>query len=274
MRTVTLRHGGEMPRVGLGTWPMDDAEAETAVATAIAGGYRLIDTAENYGNEDGVGRGIRASGVARDQIFITTKLNKRWHGVDLVAEAVNRSADRLGVDYLDLILIHWPNPAQDRYVEAWQGLIALRDTGRVRAIGTSNFKPAHLRRLEKETGVLPEVNQIELSPFATRTASRSYHDENGIVTESWSPLGGSANRILRAPLIVELAARRDRSPAQIVLRWHLEIGAAPIPKSSNPERLAANLDVFDFALAPQEVAAISALDRGESTVVDSDSFGH
>ncbi|MGZ4617011.1 MAG: aldo/keto reductase, partial [Actinomycetes bacterium] len=173
-----------MPRLGLGTWPMDDAQVESAVVAAVQRGYRLFDTAENYGNERGVGRGLRASGVPRTELFVTTKLNKRWHGVDLVAEAFGRSADRLGLDYIDLLLIHWPNPGQDRYVQAWQGLVRLLEEGRVRAIGTSNFKPAHLARILAETGVAPDVNQIQLHPGLTREAARAYHADHGIVTES------------------------------------------------------------------------------------------
>ncbi len=272
--TVELRHGAKMPRVGLGTWPMSDREAETVIAQAIGLGYRLIDTAENYGNEAGVGRGIRASGVSRQDVFVTTKFNRRWHGANLVAEAVSRSCDRLGVDYLDLMLIHWPNPAQDRYVEAWEGLAAMLKEGRVKAIGTSNFKPAHLDRVIAETGVVPDVNQIELNPLVTREAARSYHEKHGIVTESWAPLGGGGNSVLREPAVRDIAARIGKTPGQVVLRWHLELGAVPIPKSSNRDRLADNLDVFGFELEPADIEAISALDQGEAMAADSDAFGH
>lgn len=272
--TIELPHGAAMPRLGLGTWPMDDAEAETAIATAIEAGYRLIDTAENYENERGVGRGLKASGVPREEIFVTTKFNKRWHGVELVAEAFERGADRLGLDYLDLLLIHWPNPGQDRYVQAWQGLAQLLESGRVRAIGTSNFKPSHLERIIAETGVVPDVNQIQLSPFITRESSRAYHDGHGIVTESWSPIGGQGRDALRAPVVTKLAERYGRTPAQIVLRWHVQLGLVPIPKSSDPQRQRQNIQVFDFALADEEMAAISALDRGDGSGMDSDRFGH
>lgn len=272
--TVELRHGAKMPRVGLGTWPMSDREAETVIAQAIGLGYRLIDTAENYGNEAGVGRGIRASGVSRQDMFVTTKFNRRWHGASLVAEAVSRSCDRLGVDYLDLMLIHWPNPAQDRYVEAWEGLAAMLKEGRVKAIGTSNFKPSHLDRVIAETGVVPDVNQIELNPLVTREAVRSYHEKHGIVTESWAPLGGGGNSVLREQVVRDIAARIGKTPGQVVLRWHLDLGAVPIPKSSNRDRLANNLDVFGFELEPADIEAISALDRGEAMAADSDAFGH
>lgn len=272
--TITLKHGAQLPRLGLGTWPMDDAEAETVIAAAIESGYRLVDTAENYRNERGVGRGLKASGVPREELFVTTKFNKEWHGVELAAEAFERSADRLGLDYVDLLLIHWPNPQQDRYVEAWQGLIRLLEDGRVRAIGTSNFKPTHLERIIAATGVAPDVNQIQLSPLVARESARAYHAEHGIVTQSWSPIGGQGTDVLREPVVVALAERYGRTPAQIVLRWHMELGLVTVPKSSNPERLRQNLDIFDFSLAAEDVAAISALDRGDAAGADSDLFGH
>ncbi|MDG6103734.1 aldo/keto reductase [Dactylosporangium aurantiacum] len=272
--TVALPHGAAMPRLGLGTWPMDDAAAETTVATAIELGYRLVDTAENYGNERGVGRGLKASGVPREELFVTTKFNKRWHGVDLAAEACERSLDRLGLDHADLLLIHWPNPGQDRYVQAWQGLVRLLEDGRVRAIGTSNFKPAHLERVIAETGVVPDVNQVQLSPMVTRESTRAFHARHGIVTQSWSPIGGEHNDVLREPVVTTIAERHGRTPAQVVLRWHMELGLTAVPKSSDPQRLRQNLDVFDFALTTDEVAALSALDRGDAAGADSDAFGH
>lgn len=272
--TVALPHGAAMPRLGLGTWPMDDAEAERVIAEAVAIGYRLVDTAENYGNERGVGRGLKASGAAREDLFVTTKFNKRWHGVELAAEAFERSADRLGLDYVDLLLIHWPNPDQDTYVEAWQGLARLLEQGRVKAIGTSNFKPAHLERIIAETGVVPDVNQIQLNPGVVRAAPRTFHAEHGIVTQSWSPLGGEGVDVLQRQAIVDLAERYGKTPAQIVLRWHMELGLTAVPKSSDAERLAQNLDIFDFALTGEDVDAISGLDQGEDAAVDSDAFGH
>jgi 2,5-diketo-D-gluconate reductase A len=272
--TVTLLHGAEMPRLGLGTWPMDDSAAEATVAAAIESGYRLVDTAENYGNERGVGRGLKASGVPREELFVTTKFNKRWHGVELAAEAFERGAERLGLEYIDLLLIHWPNPRQDRYVEAWRGLARLLEGGRLRAIGTSNFKPAHLERVIAETGVVPDVNQVQLSPTVTRESTRAYHAQHGIVTQSWSPIGGEGNDVLSEPVVVELAGRHGRTPAQIVLRWHMELGLTAIPKSSDPVRLRQNLDIFDFSLSAEEVASISALDQGDSAGADSDAFGH
>jgi 2,5-diketo-D-gluconate reductase A len=272
--TVALLHGAHIPQLGLGTSPMNDAQTERAVVAALDAGYRLIDTAENYGNERGVGAGIRASGLARQDVFVTTKFNKRWHGTDLVRKAVGGSLERLGLEYVDLLLIHWPNPQQDRYVDAWRGMVGLLDDGLVRAIGTSNFKPAHLRRLIDETGIVPDVNQIQLSPLVSRAASRAFHEERGIVTESWSPLGGGGADVLSQPLVADLADTYGRTPAQIALRWHVQLGLVTIPKSSDPERLRQNLDVFDFALEQADMDALSALDQGEDAAVDSDRFGH
>jgi 2,5-diketo-D-gluconate reductase A len=272
--TVVLRRGAVMPRLGLGTASMNDAAAERAVASAIEAGYRLIDTAENYADEVGVGRGLKASGIARADVFVTTKFNKRWHGVELVQQAFEASAARLGVDYIDLLLIHWPNPDQNRYVDAWQGLLRLFEQGQVRAIGTSNFKPAHLDRLLAETGQLPDVNQIQANPDLVRSVPRTYHDNKGIVTMAWSPLGGSRTDLFTRPTVTEIAQRHGKSPAQIVLRWHIEIGLVPIPRSSNHERLVQNLDIFDFSLSADEIQTLSALDRGESAATDSDTVGH
>lgn len=271
--TVDLRSGVVMPRIGLGTWPMSNDEAEIAVSSAIEMGYRLIDTAFNYKNEEGIGRGILQSGVPRDELFITTKFNVEWHGIDLVRDAWRGSAARLGLDYLDLLLIHWPNPARDRYVEAWRGLARLHDDGAVRSIGVSNFKPAHLTRLIEETGVVPDVNQIQLNPRLTRDDTRGFDDDHGIVTESWSPLG-QGRGLLQEEAVLGLAARLGRTPAQVVLRWHLELGLVAIPKTASPLRMAENLDVFDFGLTSEDVAALSLLDRGEAAAVDSDAFGH
>ncbi len=271
--TVRLHSGATMPRLGLGTWPMDDAEAERAVAQAVELGYRLVDTAYAYGNETGVGRGLRASGVPREELFVTTKFNAASHGVREAQEAFEAAAGRLGLEYLDLLLIHWPNPAQDRYVEAFEGLIELHEAGRVRALGTSNFKPAHLERVREATGRSPDVNEIELDPTLTRTGPRGYHETHGIVTESYSPLGhGSA--LLEHPAVRRLAGRHGRTPAQVVLRWHMELDLVTIPKSSDPTRMRENLEVFDFTLEPEEVAELSALDRGEEAATDSDRTGH
>jgi 2,5-diketo-D-gluconate reductase A len=271
--TLALVNGARIPRLGLGTWPLDDAQAEVAVRQAIENGYRLVDTAENYQNETGVGRGIKVSGIAREDVFITTKFNKRWHSVEGARQAFEASAERLGVDYIDLLLIHWPNPDQGRYVDAFAGLVELLRGGQVRAIGTSNFKPAHLDRVLAETGVTPDVNQIQLDPRLTRDATRAYDAEHGIVTESWSPIarGGA---LLAEPVITDLAQRYGKTPAQIVLRWHIELGLVTVPKSATLQRIRENIDIFDFELTGDEVAALSALDRGESEAADSDAFGH
>lgn len=269
--TVTLSNGSAMPRIGLGTSPMNDADAERAVRTAFELGYRLIDTAENYRNETGVGRALKD--VPRDEIFVTSKFNKRWHSVDGARQAFEVSAEKLGVEYLDLLLIHWPNPAQDRYVEAWQGLIALRDAGLVRAIGTSNFKPAHLQRLIDETGVAPEVNQIQLSPVWTKASEREFHRQHGIVTEAWSPLGKGTD-LLEHPAVQEIAKTHGRSPGQVVLRWETQQDVVPIPKSADRQRLADNLAVFDFELTEAELDALSALDGSAKPPADSDHAGH
>ena len=272
--TVPLRHGSAVPALGLGTWPMDDNTAERVVPLAVDLGYRLFDTAENYRNERGVGAGLRAAGVPRDHLFVTTKFNAKWHGRDLARQALEDSLERLGIDYVDLLLVHWPNPAQDRYVEAWQGVLDLRATGRVRAAGVSNFTPTHLDRLATETGELPELNQIQLCPTAVRSETVAYHAEHGIVTQSWSPLGRADAALLAADAVVEAARRHDRTPGQIVLRWHVQQGYSTVPKSSDPQRLAQNLAVFDFALTDDEMQAIGALDRGGEGVVDPHEFGH
>ena len=271
--TIHLAHGAAMPRLGLGTWPLVGDEARAAVLHALSVGYRLIDTSEQYANEEAVGAALRAGGIPREEVFITSKFNARWHGFDLVREACEASLQRLGVDYLDLYLVHWPNPWLDRYVDAWKGLIALREAGAVRAIGTSNFLPAHIDRLLAETGVAPEVNQIELDPTLPQAERRAYHQRHGIVTEAWSPLG-RGGELLRDPVVRELASRHGKSPAQIVLRWHVEHEVVPAPRSSNPERITENLDVFDFQLASDELESMRVLDRGRAPERDPESHGH
>jgi 2,5-diketo-D-gluconate reductase A len=262
-----------LPRVGLGTSPMNDADAERAVVQALEVGYRLVDTAENYRNEVGVGRALKASGLAREEVFVTSKFNKRWHSVAGARTAFEASAEKLGLEYLDLLLIHWPNPDQDQYVDAWRGLIELREAGLVRAIGTSNFKPAHLQRLIDETGIAPEVNQVQLSPMWTKQAERAFHATHNIVTEAWSPLGKGTD-LLDHPTVRAAAKAHDKTPGQVVLRWETQQNVVPIPKSANRDRLEQNLAIFDFELTDDELSALSALDGTGSPQADSDRFGH
>jgi 2,5-diketo-D-gluconate reductase A len=263
-----------LPRVGLGTSPMNDADAERAVVQALEVGYRLVDTAENYRNEVGVGRALKASGLAREEVFVTSKFNKRWHSVAGARTAFEASAEKLGVEYLDLLLIHWPNPEQDRYVDAWRGLLELREAGLVRAIGTSNFKPAHLQRLIDETGEAPEVNQVQLSPVWAKAAEREFHAAHGIVTEAWSPLGKGTD-LLSHPTVQEIAKTHGKAPGQVVLRWETQQDVVPIPKSADRGRLAENLAVFDFELSSEELGALTALDgTSDKAAADSDRSGH
>ena len=255
---LTLNDGQRLAQIGFGTWPLDDAQAQTAVQAALACGYRLIDTAARYGNETGVGRGIAASGVARDQVQLTSKLRGSEHGFDSTLRAFDATLAALGTDYLDLYLIHWPLPMRDLYVDTWRAFIRLREEGRVRSIGVSNFQPAHIDRLLAETGVLPAVNQIELHPDFTQAALRAWHARQGIVIESWSPLG--RGEVLKDATVARIAQKHGRSPAQILLRWHVQHGLVAIPKSQDPQRMRQNLAVFDFALDAEDLAALALLD--------------
>jgi len=253
----SLNDGTALPGIGLGTFPMDDAEAERAVAEAVGSGYRLVDTATNYGNETGTGRGIAHSGVSREEIVVTTKLPGRHHGHDETLASFEESRKRLGLDYVDLYLIHWPLPRLDKYVESWRAMIKLREEGVVRSIGVSNFTAEHIDRLERETGVLPSVDQIEMHPLFPQEELRAYLTGKGVAVESWSPLGRGSG-LLADPAIGTVARAHGRTPGQVVLRWHTHLGVVPIPKSSDPDRRRENLDVFDFALDPQEMTAISS----------------
>jgi 2,5-diketo-D-gluconate reductase A len=270
---VQLNNGALIPQVGLGTAPLTDAEVVPVIVAAAEAGYRSLDTAAKYGNEAGVGAGVRASGVPRDELFITTKLDGKFQGADRAIRGLDDSLARLGVDYVDLLLIHWPLPQRDLYVSTWRTFEKLLEAGKTRAIGVSNFKPAHLDRLLAETDVVPAVNQIQLNPAVAREASRAYNARHGIITESWSPLG-AGNDLLRNPVITDVAARHGKTAGQVVLRWHVELGVVCIPRSANPQRIAQNIDVFDFTLTTEEVAAISALDQGEAAAADSDLVGH
>ena len=270
--TLTLANGVNMPLLGLGTWPMNDAEAAVAVAKALGMGYRLVDTAENYENERGVGEGIRKSGVSRADVFVTTKFNRKWHSVDGAREACEASLARMGLDYIDLLLVHWPNPDQDRFVEAYQGLVRLLDAGLVRAIGTSNFKPAHLQRLF-DVGLVPHLNQIQLDPYHLRNDLVDIHRAKGIATGAWRPLG-CGNAMLADPLITAVAERHGRTTAQVILRWLTQQGFVATPKSADPLRQAQNLDIFGFTLSADEMAVLGTLDRPDPDMLDADVFGH
>ncbi|WP_406437765.1 aldo/keto reductase [Streptomyces sp. NBC_01613] len=254
--THTLNDGTTFPAIGLGTWPMSDAEAETAVSEALGLGYRLVDTATNYRNESGVGRGVARSDVPREEIVVTTKLPGRHHGYEETLASFEESRGRLGVDYVDLYLIHWPLPRVGRYVDSWRAMIKLREDGLVRSIGVSNFTAEHIERLERETGVLPSVNQIELHPFFPQDELRAFHTAKGVLTESWSPLGRGTS-LLDDPVVISVAEALGVTPGQVVLRWHTQLGAVPIPKSSNPKRQRANLDVFGFELGPAQMRAVA-----------------
>ncbi|MGW0337309.1 aldo/keto reductase [Streptomyces sp. NPDC003011] len=254
--TYTLNDGTTIPALGLGTWPMDDTEAERAVRTALETGYRLIDTATNYRNETGVGRGVAGGGVPREEIVVTTKLPGRHHGYEETLASFEESRARLGLDYVDLYLIHWPLPRVDKYVDSWKAMIRLREEGVVRSIGVSNFTAGHIDRLEKETGVLPSVNQIELHPFFPQDELRAVHAGKGVLTESWSPLGrGTA--LLEDAGVAAVADAHGVTPGQVVLRWHVQLGALPIPKSADPARQRENLDVFGFELDPAQMRTVT-----------------
>ncbi|ELS57892.1 aldo/keto reductase [Streptomyces viridochromogenes] len=257
---IILNNGVEMPQLGFGVWQVPDAEAQQAVGTALEAGYRSIDTAAFYGNEEGTGKAIASSGIPREDIFVTTKLWNDDHGHDAALRAFDVSLGKLGLDYVDLYLIHWPLPALDKFVDTYRALEKLHADGRVRAIGVSNFLPEHLQRLTGETSVVPAVNQIELHPHLQQHASREYHAEQGIATEAWSPLG-QGKGLLEVPAIVAIAQKHGRTPAQIVLRWHLQLGNIVIPKSVTPARIKENIDVFDFSLDAEDLAAISALNE-------------
>lgn len=266
---LRLLHGHSIPRLGLGTWPMLEDECEAAVRFAVQSGYRLVDTAFQYRNEEAVGRGIRTAGIPRSELFISSKFNKEAHSIDGVQRAYDESLRKLGLDYLDMFMCHWPVPALGKYVDAWKGLVKLLEEGRVKAIGVSNFKHSHLKEIIGATGVAPDVNQIQLSPDLARTGPRAVHGLLGTVTEAWSPIGRSSG--LRSdPTIIEIARRLNKSPAQILLRWHVQQKIVPIPQASDPLWIKQNLSVFDFSLSADAMAKIRQLDKGEGAARDSD----
>ncbi|MCX5555254.1 aldo/keto reductase [Streptomyces sp. NBC_00038] len=251
----TLNDGGVIPALGLGTAPLDDARTEEAVAHGLRIGYRLIDTGAVYGNEGGVGRAVAAAEVPREEIRVLTKLPGRHHGYDTTLASFEESRGRLGLEYVDLYLIHWPLPRLDKYVDSWKALIRLREEGLVRSIGVSNFTAEHLDRLEKETGVLPAVNQIEMHPQHPQEELRAVHAEKGIITLSYSPLGRGTG-LVQDPAVAAVAAAHRVTPAQVILRWHLQLGAVPLPRSGDTSRRRDNLDVFGFELSAAELARV------------------
>ena len=257
---IILNNGVEMPQLGFGVWQVPDDEADQAVTTALEAGYRSIDTAAAYGNEEGTGRALRASGIAREDLFVTTKLWNADHGYDSTLRAFDTSLAKLALEYVDLYLIHWPMPDRGTYVDTYKAFEKLLADGRVKSIGVSNFLPEHLDRLIEATSVIPAVNQIELHPHLQQLASREYHAEQGIATEAWSPLG-QGKGLLEVPAIVAIAQKHGRTPAQIVLRWHIQLGNVVIPKSVTPSRIKENIEVFDFSLDTEDIAAISALNE-------------
>jgi 2,5-diketo-D-gluconate reductase A len=271
--THTLNDGHELPAVGFGTYPLTGPEGVDAITSAIEVGYRLLDTAVNYGNEEEVGEAIRRSGVPRDELLVCSKIPGRHHGYDDAVRSTKESLQRLGLDHLDLHLIHWPNPSQDRYAEAWRALVDLQRDGLVRSIGVSNFTEAHLRRIIDETGVTPAVNQLELHPYFPQVEMRRVNADLGIVTESWSPLG-KRQAPFDEPPVAAAASRLGVTPGQVILRWQVQIGALPIPKSATPSRQRENLDVLSFALTDDEVAAITALGRPDGRLFGGDPDSH
>jgi 2,5-diketo-D-gluconate reductase A len=269
---VTLNNGIRMPQLGFGVYQVPEDETQSVVAYALEVGYRSIDTAALYRNEAGTGRAVAASGIPREELFVTTKLWNTDHGYDAALRAFDTSLTKLGLDYVDLYLIHWPLPARNLYVETWRALEKIHAEGLARAIGVSNFHPAHLRRLTQEADVVPAVNQIELHPRLQQRALRAFDSDLGIATEAWSPLGRN-NGVLDDPAVARIAEKHGRSPAQVVLRWHLQLGNIVIPKSATPSRVRENLNVFDFQLDGNDLADLDSLETGERVGPDPDAFG-
>lgn len=268
---VRLNDGAMMPQLGFGVFQVTDEEAEHAVEVALRDGYRSVDTASAYGNEEGTGRALRASGLPREELFITTKLWNSDQGYEQTLRAFDASMRRLGLDYLDLYLIHWPMPGHDTYMDTWRAFEKLKEDGRIRSIGVSNFTVDALRRVMDESGTVPAVNQIELHPYFQQGELRAFHREHGIHTEAWAPLG-QGQGLLDDPVLGRIAQAHGRTPAQVVLRWHLQIGNVVIPKSVTPRRIAENIDVFGFDLGPDDMKAIGELDKGARVGPDPATF--
>lgn len=267
---ITLNDGNTMPQFGLGVWQATDDQAAAAIEVALEAGYRAIDTAAIYENEKGVGQALKNTAIARDELFITTKLwNTRQHEVE---QALSESLEKLQLDYIDLYLIHWPQPAQDRYISAWENIIRMQEKGLIKSIGVCNFNIPHLQRLIDETHVKPVVNQIELHPLMQQEELRHWHHEQQIVTESWSPLAQGGEGVFTTPIIEKLAKKYGKTPAQIVIRWHLDLGLVVIPKSVTPSRIRENINVFDFKLEQDELAEIAKLHCGKRLGPDPETF--
>jgi 2,5-diketo-D-gluconate reductase A len=268
--TVALHDGVEVPQLGFGVFQVPPEETQEVVETALAGGYRHIDTAAAYRNERGVGEAIAAAGLARDEVFLTTKLWNSEQGFDSTLAAFEQSLERLGTDHVDLYLIHWPMPSEDRYLDTWRAFEQIHAEGRARSIGVSNFRVEDLERLRAEAEMLPTVNQIELHPGLQQAELRAWHAEHDIATEAWSPLAQGA--LLDDDTIVTIAAHHEKTPAQAILRWHLQLGNVVIPKSATPERIRENIEIFDFELSEDDMAAIARLDAGDRTGPDPAEF--
>ncbi|ASC68488.1 aldo/keto reductase [Achromobacter denitrificans] len=267
---MKLNDGGKIPQLGLGVWQVPDEQAAASVKEALAAGYRSVDTAAIYGNEAGVGAGLRASGVARKDLYITTKLWNDRHGYDDAHKAMDESLGKLGLAYVDLYLIHWPVAGSEQFLEAWRAMIEMKEDGRARSIGVSNFTQANLERLIDASGVTPAVNQIELHPGFTQRGLRAFHARHGIATESWSPLAQGG--VAKDKTIAEIAQKYGKSPAQVTLRWHLQSDLIVIPKSVTPARIRENIDVFDFELSPADMAAIDGIPQGKRLGPDPETF--
>lgn len=269
VETYTLRDGLTVPKVGFGTYKLNGAHGVQVIDSAIDRGYRLLDTAFNYENEGAVGEAVRRSSVPRSELLISSKLPGRHHTYEEAIATIQESLYRAGLDYYDLYLIHWPNPKEDHYVEAWQALIDAQKLGLIRSIGVSNFLPEHLDRLEKETGVLPVINQVELHPYFNQQAQRDYDQAHGILTQDWSPIG-RASEMLQNPTLQTIATKYRKNVGQLILRWEVQLGTLPIPKSSTPSRQAGNLDIFDFEIAESDMATINGLSTADGRLKNQD----